>query len=120
MLLEIVKRKAAQCFRSAHSISISYQAKLKMSPRRFVMNHPRPEWVQMVHVRDLSQVNDNDVWAEMAKVTSMVHHSDVMIHQEATIELTDVSTQAELTTGNALRDIGFKRWRWPSREADDP
>ena len=61
----------------------------------------------MVHVRDLSHVNDDDLWAEMVKVTSQNHQSDEMIRQEETVELTNVSTQAELTPGNALEDIGF-------------
>ena len=61
----------------------------------------------MVHVRDLSQINDDDMWTEMARVTSQNHQSDVMIRQEVTVERTDVSTQAELTPGNALADIGF-------------
>ena len=83
-----------------------------MPPRRFVRRVPeRREWegkgCQMVRVRDLSQVNDADVWAEMSKVTSRIHQSDVLCRQEVTVELTDVTTQAELTPGNALRDIGF-------------
>ena len=43
----------------------------------------------------------------MSKVTSQIHQSDVLCRQEVTVELTDVTTQAELTPGNALRDIGF-------------
>ena len=85
--------------------------KVQMPPRKYVRVPERPEWegkrVTMVHVRDLSQINDDDMWAKMAKVTSQNHQSDVMIRQEVTVELTDVSTQAELTPGNALRDIGF-------------
>ena len=76
--------------------------------RKQVLDKPDPErrkWegkgVQIVRVKDA------DVWAEMSKVTSQIHQSDVLIRQEVTVELTDVSTQAELTPGNALRDIGF-------------
>ena len=79
--------------------------KVKMPLRKFVRVPERPEWegkrVKIVRVRSA------DVWAEMSKVTSQIHQSDVMIRQEITVELTDVSTQAELTPGNALRDIGF-------------
>ena len=85
--------------------------KVKMPPRKFVRVPERPEWegkrVKMVHVRDWSQINNDDMWAEMSKVTSQIHQSDVMICQEVTVELTDVSTQAELTPSNALREIGF-------------
>ena len=83
-----------------------------MPPRKFVRRVPeRRKWegkgVQIVRVRDLSQVNDADVLVEMSKVTSQIHQSDVLIRQEVTVELTNVSTQAELTPGNALRDIRF-------------
>ena len=98
-----------------------------MPPRKFVRRVPeRREWegkgIQIVRVRDLSQVNDADVWAEMSKVTSQIHQSDVLIRQEVTVELTDVSTQAEQTPGNALRDIGFAsgQGKWLSRDAGDP
>ena len=51
----------------------------------------------------------------MSKVTSRIHQSDVLCCQEATVELTDISTQAELTPGNALRDIGFTNGGGDSR-----
>ena len=83
-----------------------------MPPRKFVRRVPeRPEWegkgTLIVRVRDLSLVKDADVWKEMSKVTSQSHHRDVICRQDVTVELTDVSTQAELISGNAIRDIGF-------------
>ena len=90
----------------------SGQVKVKMPPkRRFVRKLPdkpdegRPEWEGMgcliVRVRDLSLKEDADVWEEMAKVTSQSHR------QAIEVELTDVSTQADLIPGNAVGDIGF-------------
>ena len=70
-----------------------------------------PDWegkgCLIVRVRDLSLVKDADVWEEKAKVMSQSHQSYVLFRQAVDVELTDVSTQADLTPGNALRDIGF-------------
>ena len=88
-----------------------------MPPRKFPRGpNGKERGSRWGHVRDLSQINDDDVWAEMSKVTSKNHQSDVMIRQEVTVELTDVSTQAKLTPGNALRDIGFTSREGGSQE----
>ena len=107
----LVNESETAVFISARESMKVKSEKVKMPPRKFSRVPERPEWegkrVTMVHVRDLSQVNDDDVWAEMVKGTSQNHQSGVMIRQEVTVELTDVSTQAKLTPGNALMDIGF-------------
>ena len=109
----------------------SKSKKVKMPPRRFVRKSvperpvpERREWegkgCQMVRVRDLSQVNDANVWAEMSKVTSQIHQSDVLCRQEATVELMDILTQAELTPSNPLRNIGFTNGGGGSRGMQVP
>ena len=88
----------------------------KIPPRqRIVRKRPdeRPEWEGkgglIVRMRDLSLKEDKDVWDEMAKVTFERHDrvDNVICRQEVEVELTDVSTQADLIPGNAVRDIGF-------------
>ena len=88
----------------------------KMPPRpKIVRKRPdeKPEWEGkgglIVRMRDLSLKEDADVWAEMLKVTFEVHErvDNVICRQEVEVELTDVSTQADLIPGNSVRDIGF-------------
>ena len=88
----------------------------KMPPRRkIVRKRPDegPEWEGkgglIVRMRDLSLKEDGDMWAEMSKVTFEVHEcvDNVICRQEVEVELTDVSTQADLIPGNSVRDIGF-------------
>ena len=49
------------------------------------------------------------MWAEMAKVTFQVHNrvDNVIFRRGIKVELTDVSTQADLIPGNSVKDIGF-------------
>ena len=84
--------------------------KVKMPPRQKIVRKlpvEKPEWegkgCLIVRVRDLSLKEDADVWAEMAKVTLQAHKSDWICRQEVEVELTDVSTQADLIPGNAVR-----------------
>ena len=95
-------------------MKVKIKAKVKMPPKRRFVRKPDPErreWegkgCLILRARDLSLVKDADMWEEMSKVTLQSHRRDMLCRQEVTVELTDVSTQAELTTGNALRDIGF-------------
>ena len=90
--------------------------------RKQVLDKPDPErrkWEGkgciIVRVRDLSLVNDADVWEEMSKVTSQSHQREMLCLQEVTVELTDNSTQADLTPGIALRHIGFSSGGGDSR-----
>ena len=68
----LVNESETAVFKSARK-----SMKVKMPPRKFSRAPERPKWegkrVTMVHVRDLSQINNDDVWAEMAKVTSQNH-----------------------------------------------
>ena len=87
---------------------VSAKVKVKVKCRRKCR---QGEWegkdCLIVRVRDLSLKEDADVWEEMAKVASQVHQSDWLCRQAVEVELTDVSTQADLIPGNAVRDIGF-------------
>ena len=84
----------------------------KPPQRRIVRRDPeKPDWegkgCLIISMRDLSLKEDADVWAEMAKVTFQVHNpvDNVILRQEGAVELTDVSTQAELIP--SVGDIGF-------------
>ena len=73
----LVNESETAVFISARESMKVKSEKVKMPPRKFSRVPERPKWegkrVTMVHVRDLSQINNDDVWAEMAKVTSQNH-----------------------------------------------
>ena len=87
----------------------------KVPPRRIIRKRPdeKPECEGkggiIVRMRDLSLKEDKDVLDEMAKVT-FEHHDrvdNIICRQEVLVELTDVSTQADLIPGNSVKDIRF-------------
>ena len=61
----------------------------------------------LVSFRDLSLLEDGDVWAEMLKVRFEIHGrvDNVICRREAEVELTDISCQVDLIQGTG--GIGF-------------